>query len=391
MHIEECQPHNHHTRFAQFHYSALTQSHSAITLFRCYLSADVSTLRLKQSFTGASASSVTFRLKRKGAMKNSYVKIRHWLPALWIASRPLTFVGVMMVCDLAACLVAMMFDSRQITGVNAWIKPAKFGLSSAITCFSLTWIASFLADWPRIRDWSCRVFAVSIAIEIIVIDLQAARGTASHFNMATPFDQVAFITMGISICTLWLSMVSMTYALTRQQLQPASWAWALRLGLLLSVVGAAGGGFMLRQTPEQKQNPDLKQFGSHTVGAPDGGPGLPVLNWSENHGDLRAAHFLGLHGVQIIPLIGWWLLRKRQLTELQRTRLIWLASGTYVSCFALLAWQALRGQALLQPDRQTLVMASLLVLFTATGSWLSLSSASFSDLKKWAAVLEVHS
>ena len=324
-------------------------------------------------------------------MNSAYLKMRRWLLVLWAASRPLTFVGLLMVCDLVACLVAMMFDSRQITGVNAWLKPAKFGLSSAVTCFSLAWIAGYLKDWPRIRDWSSRAFTASIAVEIIVIDLQAARGTTSHFNMARPFDEVAFITMGISIVVLWLSMVGMTYALVRQRVQPVSWAWALRLGLLLSVVGAAGGGFMLRQTPEQKQNPELKQFGSHTVGAPDGGPGLPVLNWSENHGDLRVAHFIGLHGMQIIPLIGWWLLRRRRLTEPQRTRLIWIASGTYVSFFALLAWQALRGQALLQPDRKTFVMATVLLLLTGIGSWLALSSTTFSKLKVWAIVLEVHS
>jgi hypothetical protein len=324
-------------------------------------------------------------------MNNAYLKWRRWLSALWAASPPLTFVGVMMVCDLIACIVAMMFDSRQITGVNAWIKPAKFGLSSAVTCLTLAWIASYLREWPTIRDWSGRVFAASIAIEIVVIDLQAARGTTSHFNMTGPMNRVAFITMGISIATLWLSMVSMTYALMRQKLEPRSWAWALRLGLLLSVVGAAGGGFMLRQTPEQKKNPELKQFGSHTVGAPDGGPGLPIANWSENHGDLRVAHFLGLHGAQIIPLIGWWLLRRKRLLESERTLLVWVASGTYVSCFALLAWQALRGQALLQPDAITLVMSSILVLCAGAGSWLALSSDGFSSLKKLAAVLEVHS
>ena len=324
-------------------------------------------------------------------MKTLYLKMLQWLSALWVASRPLTFAGLLMVCDLAACLVAMMFDSHEITGVNAWLKPAKFGLSSAVTCLSLAWIAGYLRDWPRVRDWSGRVFSSSITIEIVVIDIQAARGTTSHFNMAGVMDRAAFITMGISIVVLWLSMVGMTYALMRQKLQPVSWAWALRLGLLLSVVGAAGGGFMLRQTPEQKQNPALKQFGSHTVGAPDGGPGLPIANWSKNHGDLRVAHFLGLHGVQIIPLIGWWLLRKRRLSEWQRTRLIWLASGTYVSCFALLAWQALRGQALLHPDPKTIVMATLLMLCTGTGTWFALSSTSFSGLKEWAAVLEVQS
>jgi hypothetical protein len=324
-------------------------------------------------------------------MKYLYFKMRNGLSALWAANRPLTFVGLAMVCDLVACLVAMTLDSRQITGVNAWLKPAKFGISSAVTSLSLAWIVGHLKDWPTIRDWSSRVFAVSIAIEIVVIDLQAARGTTSHFNMAGPIDRIGFITMGVSIATLWLSMAGMAYALMRQKLQPVSWAWALRLGLLLSVAGAAGGGFMLRPTPEQKQDSELKQFGSHTVGAPDGGPGLPVANWSKDHGDLRVAHFLGLHGIQIIPLIGWWLLRRRRLTESQRTRLIWVASGTYVSCFALLAWQALRGQALLQPDLKTLVMAFVLVLLAGTGSWLALSSTSYSGLKRWAIVLEVHS
>jgi hypothetical protein len=376
---------------AQFHYSALKQPHSTIAPFRCYSMAGVSTLT-PEAIAHLGISLIgDIQAQAKGIMKTLYLKMQRWLSALWTDSRPLTFVGVLMLCDVAACLVAMIFDHRQITGFNAWLKPAKFGLSIAVTCFSLAWIAGYLRDWQRIRDWSGRIFAASIAIEIVVIDLQAARGTTSHFNMATPFDRMAFVTMGISIGILWLAMVGMTYALMRQKLQPVSWGWALRLGLLLSVVGAAGGGFMLRQTPEQKRNPELKQFGSHTVGAPDGGAGLPVLNWSENHGDLREAHFLGLHGVQIISFFGWWLLRKRRLTEPQRTRLIWLASGTYVSCFGLLAWQALRGQALLQPDQKTLVMASLVVLFAGIGSGLALSSTGFSRFKKWAAVLEVHS
>ena len=69
-------------------------------------------------------------------MKSVSLKLQRWLSALWTSNRPLTFVGLLMVCDVGACLVAMMFDSRQITGINAWIKPAKLPLKRSDLPFS---------------------------------------------------------------------------------------------------------------------------------------------------------------------------------------------------------------------------------------------------------------
>jgi hypothetical protein len=80
--------------------------------------------------------------------------------------------------------------------------------------------------------------------------------------------------------------------------------------------------------------------GAHTVGAPDGGPGIPGTGWSLEHGDLRVPHFVGLHAMQILPMFAW-------LIGRNRPRLVIAAGGFYAMVFAFLLAQALEGRPLL--------------------------------------------
>jgi hypothetical protein len=322
-------------------------------------------------------------------MKTMFERWRNFVKRLWTASRSLSLVGWVLIVDVAVCLVLMTIDPRQITGLGAWIKPVKFGLSSAVTCLTLAWMSSYLTDWLRLRRWTGRVFASSIALEIVIIDMQAARGTTSHFNVSTPFDKAAFIVMGISIATLWCAMAGMTYGVFRQKIGAPSWQSALRLGLLVSLIGAAAGGFMLHQTPEQKSAGDGKYFGAHTIGAPDGGPGIAFLSWSTQHGDIRVAHFLGLHGVQAIPLIALWLSRRKRLSETQRTELVRLSAAAYFLLSGLTAWQALRGVPLLAPDAVTLLAFTVFVASTALVTTIILVPGLRVAAVSWAKTLEV--
>ena len=106
------------------------------------------------------------------------------------------------------------------------------------------------------------------------------------------------------------------------------------------------------------------------MGAPDGGPGLPGTGWSREHGDIRVAHFLGLHALQILSLaallfarLGW--------QDTRRVRMVWAISASYVSLFALLLWQALQGQSVTAPDAKTTMMLAVWAVLTASAIWLA--------------------
>jgi hypothetical protein len=141
----------------------------------------------------------------------------------------------------------------------------------------------------------------------------------------------------------------------RQRIADRVSAHAVRWGLGLSLLGLVAAIPMVQPA----------QMG-HSVGVSDGGPGLPVVGWSTTGGDLRIGHFIGLHALQALPLLA--LLLGNRLDELTRIRLLAVGGVAYGILTALLTWQALRGQPLLQPDALTLTAWAALAAATATAT-----------------------
>jgi hypothetical protein len=174
--------------------------------------------------------------------------------------------------------------------------------------------------------------------------------------------------MGAAILLQTLSTISVAVALWRHRFGDVALGWALRLGMTITIIGALTGGMMTRPTRQQLDTANagatMTVVGAHTVGAPDGGPGLPGTGWSTSHGDLRIPHFLGLHALQILPFVALVLGRLRT-RELIRTRLTVVAASSYLALFGILLSQALRGQSVLAPDAVTMTLFGIWASATA--------------------------
>ncbi len=206
---------------------------------------------------------------------------------------PLAYSGLLYVVLFVGLAVVAMFDSTEITGVNRWIKPMKFAVSIAIFQWTMGWLMAHLEGREksvRLISWG---FVIVMLAEIIPIVGQAARGTISHFNTRSAFDAAMFSLMGLMIAINTLLVVyTLILFFTSPANIPKSYLWGIRLGLIVFILGSAEGGVIVGNM-------------GHTVGAPDGGPGLPFTNWSTQGGDLRIAHAIALHALQAIPIAGY--------------------------------------------------------------------------------------
>lgn len=233
------------------------------------------------------------------------------LQLAWEENAALAITTILMLLAFVGSCLGVIFDQRTITGAPAWLKPAKFGISTAIYTATLVWLFSYITLWPRLIRALGWATSVILVVEVGIIDVQAARGTTSHFNMGTPVDTVLFNIMGAFIVLLWLTSMVILIALFRQSFFNPARGWALRMGMLLTVIGAGAGGMMLRPTPDQLEQIKITHrpeiICAHTVGAPDGGPALPGVTRSRLHGDLRIPHFIGMHGMPACsPTPGCW-------------------------------------------------------------------------------------
>ncbi|WP_020597164.1 hypothetical protein [Spirosoma panaciterrae] len=225
------------------------------------------------------------------------------------------------------CAILALATNVQVLGINAFIKPMKFFVSITIFCWTMSWYTGYLSPTRTITIYNW-VVVVAMAIELIIITGQATLGKLSHFNVNSALDGMLFSIMGIAITVLtgWTGYIGYLFFRLHTPQLSASYLWAIRIGILTFVVFAFEGFMMATRL-------------GHTVGAPDGGAGLPILNWSTRYGDLRIGHFFGMHALQLIPLFGYYIAR--------RPIQVFLFTTVYIGVVSFLLLEALGARPLL--------------------------------------------
>ncbi|WP_420399663.1 hypothetical protein [Flagellimonas sp.] len=245
---------------------------------------------------------------------------------------PILFaIGMFHFILAVVCIIGFFIDDRMLVGINVWIKPLKFSISGGIYILTAGLLSTLYPFSKRKRNIINNLVSWPLLLEIIIVVLQASRGVQSHYNQSNLLDGILFAIMGLLISIVVFTMVFYIVETIRLKMQvPRPVQWGILLGWIVVLFGSWVGGQMIGQM-------------AHNVGVADGGEGLPLLNWSTIAGDLRVAHFFGLHGIQIIPLFALAVTRKWKASKMAKNIVVILFGLCYASWIAYTFYQAKQG------------------------------------------------
>jgi hypothetical protein len=254
---------------------------------------------------------------------------------LFERQRTLAAYGLALLVLTLFALAAQGLDQRTLDGVNVWVKPAKFLFSIGLFALTAAWFFGYVRperrNTPLMRG-AIAVLVLAGSFELAWIGWQASQGLHSHWNHATPFYSTMYGIMGLFAVLLTATTLPLAWEIARR---PAAglrrdYLAAVVIGLVLTfILGAGFGGYMGSQA-------------GHSVGA-EGGR-LALFGWNRSGGDLRIAHFMGIHAQQAIPLLA---ASTAAMAPRARWRLLVAGTSLYVLATLGLFAQAVAGRPLL--------------------------------------------
>ena len=213
-------------------------------------------------------------------------------------TRLLLVLCLFMLANFVVFLPAWVLDPRVLDGAAVWTKPQKFNVSLALHFATLAILAQQLPrevrSGPVLIGFSYAA-AVSLVLEWGYISMQAARARRSHYNFDTQFEALMYALMGLGAFLLIAVAMALAVQIFRKGDKSMSGLrWGSILGLSLGFISTLIFAFY------------MSSYGRYVGGDLDHvGAVVPFFGWSLEFGDLRPAHFVSLHLMQTLPLVGY--------------------------------------------------------------------------------------
>jgi NO-binding membrane sensor protein with MHYT domain len=195
----------------------------------------------------------------------------------------------------------------------------------------MAWYVYYLPNFNiKLFNWS---IIVLLGFEIVYIAIQASKGQLSHYNLSTPFYSAMFSLMALAatFVTLYTAFVGYLFFINSFPELPNYYVWGIRLGIIIFVIFSFEGFAMGSRL-------------NHSVGALNDNSNWFILGWSKIVGDLRVSHFIGMHALQILPILPYYVLKNTKLTLALSIVYALLAIFTLI--------QALKGQPLIRQKHE---------------------------------------
>lgn len=286
--------------------------------------------------------------------------------------------------------ICLCFDHHLVLGEYAWIKPCKFGLSIATYATSLLWLADYVGiykpifnGFARFAFWGALVELTSLAVQ--ASGLCASLGASAHGDsvLAQLPGLILMIAVKVAIMPVALMMPITLVLLCKQRNLPQVIGASLRWAVFIATLGMIPGLMMVMPGEHHLALLDQGHSALHIAGAHVGVS--PWLGWSTSGGDLRPAHFFGLHALQFMPLVAFAV--RRYLSGWSGTAQALLVHNiglTYIACLILLTAQALSGESVFYPSANTVCLVLSTFALSAFGVYL-ISNTHCSGLENTAA------
>ena len=293
-------------------------------------------------------------------MKNSFKKegssvktVERLVKVAWKTNAALTLLVFFALFCLLLSAVGLLVDHRLLSGEPAWGKPFKFSVSFAAYGATLIWMTRFLGGHQqKFYRLVCMAALSGTVVELSAIIIQVARQTTGHFNADTPLDTALWFAIRLAIFPASQAVAVMFALLMREPNLPPVMGSAIRCEAFLTLAGIVPGAIMLLPDHFQGTITLHQLLHCHTIGHPEGGPVFPCVGWSKVAGDLRIAHFIGIHALQVLPLVGFAIMRFLPFLPMAKQRLlVWNVGFLYSGVIAALTWQAILGQPLFKPSQ----------------------------------------